>query len=152
MADMLVKLYDLPPLMENIEGVHLRRALVPEKHIVVNWVRSHFSEFWASETDVAFSNRPVSCFVAVANEEMIGFACYDVTCKAFFGPTGVGEAARGRGVGKALMLLCLHDMFAQGYAYAIIGSAGPMDFYSKIVGAIVIPDSTPGIYRGLLRK
>lgn len=152
MPDLLVKLYGLPPLMTPIENVELRRGLAPEKHHVLNWVRTHFSEFWVSETDVAFSRQPVSCFVAVEDGQLIGFGCYDTTRKAFFGPTGVSEAARGRGVGKALLLLCLHDMFAQGYAYAIIGGAGPVDFYARAVGATVIPDSSPGIYSGMLRK
>jgi len=35
--------------------------------------------------------------------------------------------------------------------YAIVGAAGPVRFYQKAVGAIVIPDSEPGIYLGLLR-
>ena len=46
------------------------------------------------------------------------------TAKAFFGPTGVDETYRGKGIGKALLLVCLHDMYAQGYAYGIIGDAG----------------------------
>ena len=33
-----------------------------------------------------------------------------------------------------------------GYAYGIIGAAGPVDFYVQAVGAIPIPDSSPGIY------
>jgi hypothetical protein len=33
-----------------------------------------------------------------------------------------------------------------GYAYGIIGGAGPVDFYTKSVGATVIPNSVPGIY------
>jgi len=33
-----------------------------------------------------------------------------------------------------------------GYAYAIIGGAGPVDFYVKTLGAIPIPGSSPGIY------
>jgi predicted N-acetyltransferase YhbS len=82
---------------------------------------------------------------------MLGFACYDTTAKAFFGPTGVGEAARGKGVGTALLMLCLHDMLAQGYAYAIIGGAGPQDFYAKTCGAVAIDGSWPGVYRGLLK-
>lgn len=39
---------------------------------------------------------------------------------------------------------------AEGYAYAIIGGVGPVAFYEKCVGARVIPDSTPGIYRDFL--
>ncbi|MEO8397022.1 MAG: GNAT family N-acetyltransferase, partial [Chloroflexota bacterium] len=54
-------------------------------------------------------------------------------------------------IGKALLLACLHDMLAQGYGYAIIGWAGPVEFYVNAVGAIEIPDSRPGVYRGMLR-
>jgi hypothetical protein len=39
-----------------------------------------------------------------------------------------------------------------GYVYAIIGAAGPVHFYQKTVGAIVIPGSEPGIYTDLLRN
>jgi hypothetical protein len=38
-----------------------------------------------------------------------------------------------------------------GYAYAIIGAAGPIAFYEQLVGATRIPGSRPGPYRGLLR-
>ncbi|MBI5667014.1 MAG: GNAT family N-acetyltransferase [Chloroflexi bacterium] len=155
MPDMLVRLYTLPPLEAEIEamraaGVEIRRALPPEKHVVTAWVRQHFSAGWASETDMAMSRHPVSCFLATENGRLLGFACYDATIKDFFGPTGVDEAARGRGIGRVLLLACLHDMRAQGYGYAIIGAAGPTEFYKKAVGAIEIEDSWPGVYRGLL--
>ena len=38
----------------------------------------------------------------------------------------------------------------EGHAYAIIGGVGPKDFYSRVVGAIEIPGSDPGIYRDIL--
>lgn len=156
MPDMLVKLYTLPPLEPVVEplwaaGVDVRRAMPPEKHLVSAWIREHFHAAWSSECEVAMSHHPVSCFVAVENDQLLGFACYDATLKGFFGPTGVSEAARGRGVGRALLLACLHDMRAQGYGYGIIGAAGPVDFYRKALGAIEIEDSWPGVYRGLLR-
>ena len=155
MPDLLVKLYTLPDLApENVtlqqKGIELRRSLAPEKHIVVNWVREKFSEGWASETDVAYSIQPVSCYVATQEGRLLGFACYDATTRNFFGPTGVDESQRGKGIGKALLLACLHDMRAHGFGYAIIGAAGPVDFYVRAVGAIPIPDSWPGVYRGLL--
>jgi len=64
---------------------------------------------------------------------------------------GVDEAARGTGVGAALLVACLHAMAARGYFYAVIGGVGPAEFYAKTVGAVEIPDSTPGPYRGMLR-
>lgn len=153
--DMLVKLYDLPDsgkLGEQIAqaGVSLRRALAPEKHKVIAWVRDHFSEYWASEADVAFSREPVSCFIAVKDGKIIGFACHDVTCRNFFGPTGVDPKARKGGVGTALLLACLEDMKHAGYGYAIIGGVGPAEYYAKAVGAVAIDGSDVGIYRGLL--
>jgi GNAT superfamily N-acetyltransferase len=157
MTDMLVKLYQLQPLDVLIQeqkerGITIRRAIAPEKHLVLAWVRKHFSEFWVSECDVAFNNKPISCFLAVEGDTLIGFACYDTTAKAFFGPTGVSEQARGRGAGGALLMVCLHDMRSQGYGYGIIGGVGPVEFYQKWAGATVIEDSTPGIYGGMLRK
>ena len=38
-----------------------------------------------------------------------------------------------------------------GYAYAVIGDPGPVAFYRKRLDALEIPNSEPGIYRGLLR-
>ena len=155
MTDLLVKLYTLPPLepvlaQQQAQGVTIRRGLAPEKHLVIDWVGRRFSPAWASECDVAFSRQPVACFIALAGDQLAGFACHDATYSNFFGPTGVDQAQRGRGIGQALLLACLHAMAAQGYAYAIIGDVGPAEFYTKTVGAIEIPDSTPGIYGGLL--
>ncbi len=156
MTDMLAKLYALPLLEPVIaaqaeQGITLRRALAPEKHHVLAWIQQHFSMYWVSECDVTFSRHPVSCFIATEGGQMIGFAAYDATRRGFFGPTGVSEAARGRGTGKALFLACLHDMWTQGYGYAAIGGVGPVEFYEKVVGAFVIPDSTPGVYGDMLR-
>jgi GNAT superfamily N-acetyltransferase len=153
--DMLVKLYDLPDsrdLRERLTqaGVNLRRALVPEKRNIVTWVGDNFSEGWASETDVAFSRQPVSCFIAVKDGQLAGFACHDVTCRDFFGPTGVLPRARKNGIGTALLFACLEDMKHEGYGYAIIGGVGPADYYAKAVGALAIQGSEVGIYRGLL--
>lgn len=155
MPDMLVKLYTLPALEPVLEqqraaGIDIRRSLAAEKDRVLAWVRQNFTPTWASECDIAFSRRPVSCFIAIQQGELIGFACHDATYRNFFGPTGVSEPARGRGVGQALLLACLHAMAAQGYGYAIIGGVGPAGFYANTVGAIEIEDSDPGIYRGML--
>ena len=155
MPDMLVKLYDLPDLQRCVErvgaqGVEVRRAMAPEKQTIIEWVSEHFGKHWASEVDVSFSNKPISCFLAVHGEQIVGFACYEATYRDFFGPTGVLEEYRGKGIGAALTLVCLHEMKNLGYMYAIIGGAGPVEFYRKIVGAVKIEGSEPGPYRGIL--
>ncbi|MBI5876179.1 MAG: GNAT family N-acetyltransferase [Chloroflexi bacterium] len=157
MPDMLVKLYDLPAGNADADrlaslAVDVRRALAPEKWIVTLWVREQFSDYWVSECETAFARAPVACFIAVQDGRLLGFACYDATMKGFFGPTGVAPDERGRGVGRALLVAALQAMRAEGYGYAIIGAVGPAEFYAKAVGATLIEDSTPGIYRGLIRK
>ncbi len=56
-ADILVKLYELPPLdLTALEaaGIRLRRPIGPERHLLTAWVGAHFGPGWASETEVAF--------------------------------------------------------------------------------------------------
>ena len=162
MSDLLVRLYALPPLAPaaaalEAQGIEVRRALAHERAQVAAFAAEHGSDGWAAECDVAFARVPLACFVAVernvdATETLIGFACYEATCRDFFGPGLVHPDARGRGVGTALVLAALHAMRAEGYAYAIIGWASSVDFYRKAVGATVIEGSTPGIYPPPLKR
>jgi len=131
-------------------GVTVRRALAPELELATGWVREKFSSGWASETAVAFARQPPTCFLATRSEKLIGFACHESIARGFFGPTGVDEAARGEGIGHALLLACLLDLKTMGYGYAIIGDVGPSAFYERTVGATPIPNSAPGVYAGLL--
>jgi GNAT superfamily N-acetyltransferase len=154
MQDMLVRLYALPDLQDALDscsrqGVAVRRALNPEKTAVCAWVREHFPR-WTAEAEAAFARMPVACFIAVQDARILGFACHDATHRNFFGPEGVLESARGRGLGRALLLSALHAQKAQGYAYSIIGGAGPAEFYARTVGAVPIAGSSPGAYAGLL--
>jgi GNAT superfamily N-acetyltransferase len=156
MSDLLVRLYALPPLAPALaeletQGIEVRRAFATERPQVTAFAREHGSDGWAAECEVAFARAPLSCFIAVernvdASQTLIGFAVYEATCRNFFGPELVHPDARGRGIGKALVLAALHAMRAEGYGYAIIGWASSPDFYIKAVGATVIAASEPGIY------
>jgi len=152
--DLLVRLYDLPatPAAAPALTAVLRRAFAAEKALVSAWVSEHFTRSWASEAEVSFARLPVSCWLAVEEERIVGFACYDATTRGFFGPFGIAEAARSRGLGGALLHATLSDMRAQGYAYAIVGAAAEIEFYRREAGAIEIPASDPGFYRGLLKQ
>jgi GNAT superfamily N-acetyltransferase len=133
-------------------GVTVRRALAPELELTTDWIRKRFSAGWSSETAIAFSRQPPSCFLATKDDRLVGFACYDAIARGFFGPTGVDEQQRGGGIGRALLLATLFDMRTLGYGYAIIGDVGPSEFYERSVGATPIPDSEPGVYAGLLKR
>ena len=151
--DMLVKLYevqDCPELIEKLknEGVLIKKAMTPDLTKITSWVKENFGQGWADECTAAILTD--GCWIAVKDKKVIGFACYDATMKDFFGPTGVQEGMRGHGIGKALLIRCLISMKERGYAYAVIGSAGPKDFYRKAVGAIGIEGSIPGAYRNMV--
>ena len=151
--DMLVKLYELnddPALMEKLaaEGILIKRAMTPDLTKITSWVKETFGQGWADECTAGILRG--GCWIAVKDREIVGFACFDATLPDFFGPTGVAEELRGKGVGKALLIRCLVSMKEKGYAYAIIGSAGPMDFYRKAVGATPIEGSIPGAYANMV--
>lgn len=153
MPDLLVNLLKIPALEEtSVQEYLIRRAQPFELTQVRTFVAENFSQSWADEISVGFARQPISVFVATIDRELVGFAAYECTRRGFFGPTGVIPAAQGKGVGKDLLLASLHALASMGYVYAIIGAAGPVRFYQKAVGAIIIPDSEPGIYTDSLKS
>ena len=150
MPDLLVNLLKLPPF-ESSREFNVRRAQPFEISQVRRFVAENFSPAWADEISVGFARQPISVFVATIDRELVGFAAYECTRRGFFGPTGVHPSAQGKGAGKALLLASLWALREMGYVYAIIGAAGPVRFYQKTVGAIIIPDSEPGIYTDALK-
>ncbi len=153
--DMLVRLYNLPPLQREIGkmeemGISVFRALPPNRSLVVNWVRKHTSELAANEAECCFSSPSSTVFIATRNGKILGYACYNATAPDFFGPMEVAEEERGKGIGRALLIAALHALREEGYAYAIIGGIGPAEFYRKCADAVLIEGSDPGIYKWML--
>jgi len=156
MPDMLVNLLKLAPFKSLVkklaeQDVNIRRAQPFEITPVRDFIETNFSVTWADEISIGFANKPVTVYIATRAGRVIGFAGYECTRKAFFGPTGVAEKERGRGIGKALLVASLWSLRELGYVYGIIGGVGPIEFYREAVGAFVIPDSEPGIYADLLK-
>jgi predicted N-acetyltransferase YhbS len=157
MNDMLVRLLDLPDLSALeadllTKNISVRRPIAPEKHLIEQWVKAHFSAYWASEVNVTLSQIPAHCFVAQKGNELIGFSCYETTGKNFFGPTGVIDAYRGLGLGKLLLIKSLEGLKNLGYTYAIIGGVGPVEYYQKTVGAVLIEGSEKSLYQNMLKS
>jgi len=152
MTDMLVKLYDLPeisskenPLLQ--AGYRIFRPLRCELPKVAEFVKSEFdNESWGQELQGAFEQLPPKLWIAVKDNQVVGFACYDITAKGMFGPIGVHQAHQGKGIAQVLMVKSLMSLRELGHAYGIIGWVSSEAFYEKAVNAIAIPDSTPGIY------
>lgn len=146
LPDMIVRLEHLPdpgPIERRLakEGYVVERAAIGHRPKLATFIEKHFSERWALQTAATFSRQPISLFVALSGKEIVGFAAYDCSYRSYFGPTGVREDLRGKGVGAALLLRTLEDMATQAYKWAIIGEVDPVAFYQKVCGAVVIPGS-----------
>lgn len=164
MADMLVNLYNLPPLIEHVDlssgSVRVARAHPADARRVLRFVEANVVEHWPEEsadnwlgeTAAALANHPPTVFVAVHQRSIIGFACYDATAKGYFGPTGVAAGHQRTGIGRALLLCALHAMRGDGYGYAVIGwpAEAAVSFYEHTVNAWRIPPSGPDLYDRLV--
>jgi len=154
--DLFVKLTGLTEdfdLLEKLasEGIDIRRAIAPDKNRILAYIKENHHEGYENECEICFSNMPVSCFIAVKDKKMIGFACFEATAKNFFGPTAVNHSFKGNGIGKALLLKSLISMREMGYAYAIIGWVDEaLGFFQKTVDAKIIENSFPGIYSRMI--
>ena len=158
MGDLLVRLYDLPHFEAEEQGEG-RRHHRPPRHPARARRRprlvqpSTSTKLWRGEIALgAVADARAPRCIAVKGQELLGFACYDTSAKGFFGPTGVSERARGQGIGEALLIVTLKAMREAGYAYAVIGDPGPVEFYRKRLDTLEIPNSKPGHYAGMLRK
>src|SRR5260370_14096145 len=132
MPDMLVDLLKLPPLdfkKRERAGVNIRRAQPFEITPVRDFIETNFSVTWADEISIGFANKPVTVYIATRARRVIGFAGYDCTRRAFFGPTAVVVSERGRGIRMPLLVASLWGLLQLGYVYRIICGLGPLDYY-----------------------
>ena len=148
--DMLIHLARMGGGAAHTGAADLRKPIGPEHTAVTAWVQDHFGPGWASEVQVALGNRPVSAWFAMQGGDLLGFCCYDATARGFVGPIGVVESAQRRGIGASLLRVCLADMRAAGYGYAVAGHVGAPEFFRRVAGAVEIAGSTPVLYQGVL--
>ena len=144
-GDMIVSLYNMPDV-KILKDIKISKAFVSDMDEIMKFIDNELpnEQGWKKEIQYSLMQSPIKVVIATKNNELLGFACYDASAKGFFGPIGVKQSERKKGVGKALLVNTLNYMKSDGYAYAIIGWVGLADkFYEKSVGAKRLPDSTP---------
>ena len=113
-------------------------AVLPQsRDRVLDFIEREFGAIWRFEAAKAFDADPPTIFIEEVDGEIAGFAAHDVNNRGlgFFGPTGVKESMRGRGIGCRLLLASLADLRRLGYQRAVIPWTDALAFYAKCCGA-----------------
>ena len=148
LRDLLVPLYGLPPVPRPPDGTLVDRPAACSAPRLLDAVAESFGRGWEAEARVCVSRTPATAVAAFeeASGAPMGFCCWDAAALGFLGPVGVFQTHRGLGLGRCLVLSCLHAMRAQGYGYAIVGGAGPDGFFASVCDARPIEGSGLSVY------
>ncbi len=137
-ADLATQPFDTKEAEQTLaaDGIAVRRAHMTDREAMMAFLDVHWPP-WKAEIDRTFANDPVSLYLALESNAVLGFSAYDANNvgTGWFGPMGTAPAARGRGVGAVLLKRCLADMKAQGHATSTIPWVAPIAFYAHHVGA-----------------
>lgn len=139
--DMIVSLkdYSFPTLPKS--RITYRKAKQKDAPSLKTFVEKEFGNGWIDSIEIGLLQENIPIFIALDGQGIIGFACFDVVRrkKGLFGPMGISFSNRIQGIGYTLLHYCLGEMKEIGYGYAVIGEAGPLEFYEKACNAVVIP-------------
>lgn len=118
------------------EGFEIRRAEPQDLEAVLSFIRQEFPS-WEGEVLETFRNEPISLYICIHQQKVVGFSAYDSNNKntGWFGPMGVLPVTRGKGIGAVVCKLCLRDIALQGHRYSIIPWVGPVGFYARVCQA-----------------
>jgi len=123
---------------QQIQGVEILRAKAPHQEEVRLFLKTHFPP-WEEEVLTSFTYDPPRLVIALQKGRIVGFSAFDTNNPGvgWFGPMGVDNSLRGKGIGRVLLLETLNFMMEVGYKNAIIPWVGPVAFYYKTVGATI---------------
>lgn len=112
------------------EGVHRAH----DRDRVLEFIDREFGPVWRFE-----ASRGATIFYVADGEEIAGFSTHEANNRGlgFFGPTGVAQSFRGRGIGGYLLRASLADLRRLGYSRAVIQWTDALEFYRKGCGARV---------------
>lgn len=120
----------------SLKGISIRKAQPGDRSKIMYWLAVNFPE-WKGEVAEAFRNDPITLFIALHNDTVIGFAGYEANNRGtgWFGPMGTDIAFRGLSIGRVLLRLCLNSLQKDGFTKAVIPWVGPVKFYEQSAGA-----------------
>ena len=123
---------EAPNTEEAQRGVPSDLAWLPEA------VARRFSDSWASEVDIALRMDRASVWYLGARTDLLGFAVNSLWARNAFGPMGVAESQRGRGLGAALLVRALRDLRVRGVERCVVAWIGPKEFYDRYMHTVSV--------------
>ena len=108
---------------------------------LLSWVERKFSPFWSNEVEFALKRDSPSVFVA-SNEtgELLGFATINGLAPGRFGPAGVSDSQRGKGIGTVLLYDAFQALKDQGFPKAVVHWTDHLFFYTQVPGLCGVRD------------
>ena len=127
-------------------GLSLEHRRGATEHDIA-WIQATFGGEWHNESAAGWN-----WFARDADGDPVGFCTYgqrdfrwwwiehwiDQPGVGIFGPMGVAPSWRGRQVGRILARRALESMKSRGLARAVVAAVGPVEFYERCCGAVVV--------------
>jgi len=142
-----LRLYTYPHRVSRVQeqlqkdSIDLRTASPSEKQELCDWIERQFTIFWSNETEYAFAKRNPSVVIAKDRRgNILGFATFDGVAPGRFGPTGVDQSQRGRGLGTVLLFDAFQAMREAGQEMAVVHWTDLLFFYTQIPGLCGVRD------------
>jgi N-acetylglutamate synthase-like GNAT family acetyltransferase len=120
------------------QGYQFRRALISDKKNVLHFISTHF-KVCLDEAMNAYKNNPITLHICLFNQEIVGFGIAEGNNVGMgsFGPFGVHEAHRKKGIATVFTKLCLEDLQYMGYKNCTLAWTTPVlnHFFSTLLKA-----------------
>ena len=106
---------------------------------IINFIKQNFSPNWATEAKMALKEPNGGLWIAYNNQnQIIGFSAYSALEPNWFGPIGVIEKERRKGIGTILLYKALNSIRLNGIRYATIPWTNHLKFYTQLSNIIEI--------------
>ena len=122
------------PLRFTVDGCVFGPPDDPQR--LLEFVEQNFGPYWRMEAEASFKNGGV--VQAKLGDKIVGFACYGGFEDYWFGPTGVLEEFRGRGIGSELLFAALTRMRERGLCRVTIPWTEHLTFYGQTDAVVAV--------------
>ncbi len=100
---------------------------------LTDFIKKKFSPCWAIEAEMALREPDGGLWIVFNGEDrLVGFAAYGALEPNWFGPVGVVNGERGKGIGTVLLYRALMSMRLNGVRYVKIPWTSHLFFYTQL--------------------